>query len=36
VHRIERAQRLSASSSEFFAFFSDPGNLALLTPPWPR
>ena len=33
VDRLERTQRLAATRTEVFAFFSDPRNLARLTPP---
>lgn len=33
VHRLETTQQLAASPEEAWAFFSDPGNLALITPP---
>jgi hypothetical protein len=36
VHVLEREQRLAAPLSEVFAFFSDPRNLARITPPWLR
>ena len=34
LHRIEERQRLPISREEAWAFFSDPGNLAAITPPW--
>jgi len=33
---LERSQVIPASPGEVFAFFSDPGNLARITPPWLR
>jgi len=36
LHVLESEQRLSAPLSEVFAFFSDPRNLARITPPWLR
>lgn len=33
MYVLERSQRISAPLSDVFAFFSDPGNLARLTPP---
>ena len=34
THRIQRHQVLPAGISEAWRFFSDPGNLRLITPPW--
>lgn len=36
MYLLERSQRVAAPLSEVFAFFSDPGNLARITPPWLR
>jgi hypothetical protein len=37
VHYVlSRSQEIPAASGEVFAFFSDPGNLARITPPWLR
>jgi ligand-binding SRPBCC domain-containing protein len=36
VHVLEREQWLPASIERVFAFFSDAGNLEVLTPPWLR
>jgi ligand-binding SRPBCC domain-containing protein len=33
LHTLERTHRVAASPAGVFAFFSDPGNLARLTPP---
>lgn len=33
---LERSQEIPAPPEEVFAFFSDPGNLARITPPWLR
>lgn len=33
VHRLERTQQLAVSPEEAWAFFSDPANLSLITPP---
>lgn len=33
-YRLERRQTLDASLETVFAFFSDAGNLAAITPPW--
>lgn len=33
THVLEREQAIPASAGEVFSFFSDPGNLARLTPP---
>lgn len=33
-HTLRREQRIAAPLDEVFAFFSDAGNLAELTPPW--
>jgi ligand-binding SRPBCC domain-containing protein len=33
AHILERSQLIPASADEVFAFFSDPGNLARITPP---
>ena len=34
IHRIERSQVLSISLDTAWNFFSSPGNLHLITPPW--
>jgi ligand-binding SRPBCC domain-containing protein len=34
VHTLERRQRVAAPPEAVFAFFSDPANLARLTPAW--
>lgn len=34
LHRLHRKQRLPVSSEEAWAFFADPQNLPLITPPW--
>jgi len=34
VHTLERVQRVAAPVDRVFGFFSDPRNLAALTPPW--
>jgi ligand-binding SRPBCC domain-containing protein len=34
VHTLERRQRIAAPPDTVFAFFSDPANLARLTPAW--
>lgn len=34
LHRLHRRQRLPVSPEEAWAFFSDPQNLPLITPPW--
>lgn len=34
MHVLEQAQEIDASPEAVFAFFSDPGNLARITPPW--
>jgi len=34
VHALERRQRIAAPPEAVFAFFSDPANLARLTPAW--
>ena len=36
MYVLERSQRIAAPFSEVFAFFSDPRNLARITPPWLR
>lgn len=36
MYVLERSQRVRAPLSEVFAFFSDPANLARITPPWLR
>ena len=36
VYRLDRSQRIEAPLEEVFAFFSDPSNLAAITPPWLR
>ena len=33
MHSLDQAQEIDASPEEVFAFFSDPGNLARITPP---
>jgi hypothetical protein len=35
-HVLEQSQEIPASADSVFAFFSDPANLARLTPPWLR
>jgi ligand-binding SRPBCC domain-containing protein len=34
MHSLERTQRIDASLERVFPFFSDPANLARITPPW--
>jgi hypothetical protein len=34
MYVLEQTQRVEASPEVVFAFFSDPGNLARITPPW--
>ena len=34
MHSLEQTQRIAASPEHAFAFFSDPANLACITPPW--
>lgn len=34
LHRLQRSQILPISPKESWVFFSDPGNLARITPPW--
>jgi len=34
LYRFETTQRLALDPEEAWAFFSDPGNLAAITPPW--
>jgi ligand-binding SRPBCC domain-containing protein len=36
LYSLERTHRIAASLPEVFAFFSDPANLARITPPWLR
>jgi ligand-binding SRPBCC domain-containing protein len=36
VHTLDRTHQIEAPLEEVFAFFSDPGNLARITPPWLR
>ena len=36
MHVLERTQTIPAAPDAVFAFFSDPGNLARITPPWLR
>jgi ligand-binding SRPBCC domain-containing protein len=36
LHVLERTQTIGAPLPEVFAFFSDPRNLARITPPWLR
>ncbi len=36
MHTLERSQRIAAAPEAVFAFFSDPGNLARITPAWLR
>ena len=36
MHTLDRDHRIEAPAEEVFAFFSDPGNLARITPPWLR
>ena len=33
-HLLERTQIIPASREKVFAFFSDPRNLEMITPPW--
>lgn len=34
IHTLERSQEVAAPLDEVWSFFSNPGNLALITPPW--
>ena len=34
MHSLERTQRIAAPIADVFAFFSNPANLARITPPW--
>lgn len=34
MHSLEQSQRIAASPERVFPFFSDPANLARITPPW--
>jgi ligand-binding SRPBCC domain-containing protein len=34
VHTLDQTQRIAAPLPEVFAFFSNPANLARITPPW--
>ena len=34
LHRLEERQRLPVTREEAWTFFSDPANLAAITPPW--
>lgn len=36
MHSLDQTQEIEAPLEEVFAFFSDPGNLARITPPWLR
>jgi ligand-binding SRPBCC domain-containing protein len=36
LHRFDASERIAAPLDEVWAFFSDPRNLALITPPWLR
>lgn len=36
AHVLERSQFVPASPEDVFAFFSNPGNLSRITPPWLR
>jgi ligand-binding SRPBCC domain-containing protein len=34
LHRLDATQLIPIELTEAWGFFSDPGNLALITPPW--
>ena len=34
MHSLDRTQRIAAPLADVFAFFSNPANLARITPPW--
>ncbi|MER3417210.1 MAG: CDP-paratose 2-epimerase [Gemmataceae bacterium] len=36
IYSLQREQKIQLSGDEVFAFFSDPHNLEVLTPPWLR